>query len=619
MTKGKNRGIMFECVYSHKFTKNKKGVFRETKVRFMLKTIASAVREFKGRSIASAIFVAFEVVMECIIPFVAAGLIAEIEKGCALPTIVRYGIALVLLACVSLTFGTLSGRTCATASCGFARNLRHDLFARVQDFSFENIDRFSSASLVTRLTTDVANVQMAYMMIIRVAIRAPLMLIFSFTMAFVMGGKMALIFVVVIPFLAFGLGLVIKKAMPRFRSVFRKYDRLNESIEENIAGMRVVKSFVREDYEKKKFDAAASDVCADFTKAEKIVAFNGPLMQICIYSVMLFTLYFGARTIISSSGLAFNVGKLSALLTYGFQILFSLMMLSMIFVMLTMAAESAGRIAEVLKEESTITSPEGAVCDVRDGSIAFRDVSFRYSKKASRDALSHIDLSIASGETVGILGGTGSAKTTLVQLISRLYDVSEGQVLVGGRDVREYDVAALRDAVAVVLQKNLLFSGTVKENLRWGNEQATDEELVAACRMAQAHEFVSAMPDGYDTYIEQGGVNVSGGQKQRLCIARALLKKPKVLILDDSTSAVDTKTDALIRRAFAEYIPDTTKIIIAQRVASVMEADKIVIMEGGRVAAVGNHETLMRDSAVYREIYESQSNTAASEGGEADA
>ena len=578
----------------------------------MLKTLAKSIREFKGKSILTPILVALEVVMECIIPFTAANLIESIREGCTLPTIVDYGVRLVLMAIVSLTFGALAGRTCATASTGFARNLRHDLFHRVQGFSFENIDRFSSASLVTRLTTDVANVQMAYMMIIRTAIRSPFMLIFSLFMAFYMGGPMALVFVLIIPVLGGGLLLVIRFAMPLFRRVFRKYDRLNESIEENVAGMRVVKSFVREDYEREKFGAAAETVCMDFTKAEKILAFNSPLMQLCMYGVMIFVMYFGSRTIISTvvpegETAAFGVGQMSALLTYGAQILFSLMMLSMIFVMVTLSYESAKRISEVLKEESTIKNPEDPVFTVENGEVEFKNVRFRYASGTSADALSGVSIKIASGETVGILGGTGSSKTTFVQLISRLYDVTDGEVLVGGKNVREYDLDTLRGEVSVVLQKNLLFSGTIKENLRWGNPEATDEELIAACRMAQAHEFVSSFPEGYDTYIEQGGTNVSGGQKQRLCIARALLKKPKILILDDSTSAVDTKTDALIRRAFREYIPETTKIIIAQRVSSVMDADKILMMDGGKILAVGTHDELLSECEIYREIYESQS------------
>ncbi len=584
----------------------------------MLKTLAKSIREYKGRSIATPLLVGAEVIIECIIPFVAASLIENINKGCELDVIIRYGIALVAMACASLFFGAMAGITCATASCGFAKNLRHDLFSRVQTFSFENIDRFSSSSLVTRLTTDVGNVQMAYMMNIRVAIRSPLMLIFSLSMAFIMGGSMALVFVAVIPVLGIGLYTVIRLTMPLFRRVFRKYDRLNESIEENIAGMRVVKSFVREDHEKKKFGKEAESVCMDFTKAEKILAFNAPLMQLCMYGVMIFAMYFGSKTIITAGTIEtpFGVGQLSALLTYGAQILFSLMMLSMIFVMLTLAAESAERIAEVLKEESTLKNPENPVYEVKDGSIAFENVSFRYSKTAARNALSGIDLTIRSGETVGILGGTGSSKSSLIQLISRLYDATEGKVIVGGEDVRAYDLDSLRNQVSVVLQKNLLFSGTIKENLRWGNPLATDEELKEACRMAQADEFVSSFPEGYDTYIEQGGTNVSGGQKQRLCIARALLKKPKILILDDSTSAVDTKTDAMIRKAFREYIPETTKIIIAQRVSSIMDADKILIMDGGSIAAMGTHEELLQSSSVYREIYESQSKGKEDDGDE---
>lgn len=580
----------------------------------MLKKLAASVREYKKSSIASAVLVALEVVMECLIPFVAAVLIERINSGAEMPTVVFWGVILILLACISLTFGALAGRACATASCGFAKNLRHDLFARVQEFSFENIDTFSSASLVTRLTTDVANVQMAYMMLIRIAIRSPLMLIFALTMSFIMGGTMALIFVAIVPVLAFGLIMVIRLTLPLFRRVFRRYDRLNESIEENIAGARVVKSYVREDYETEKFDREAKSVCADFTKAEKILVFNGPLMQMCLYAVMVCTLFFGARAIIGGTS-AFDVGKLSAFLTYGFQILMSLMMLSMIFVMMTLSTESAKRIAEVLSAEPTVVSPPDPVMTVENGDITFDKVSFRYSKMAERYALADIDLSIRSGETVGILGGTGSSKSTLVQLISRLYDVTEGRVLVGGVDVRDYDMTVLRNEVAVVLQKNVLFSGTIKDNLRWGNPNATDEELIEACRMACADEFIEKLPEKYDTYIEQGGTNVSGGQKQRLCIARALLKRPKILILDDSTSAVDTKTDAKIRAAFASYIPETTKIIIAQRVASVMDADKIVMMEGGRIAAVGTHETLLSESEVYREIYESQCHTG-EEGGD---
>ena len=572
----------------------------------MIKTLAKSVREYKKPSILTAVFVSLEVVLECLIPFVIARLVNQLKAGCALGTIVQYGIVLIAMAGVSLSMGALAGSYCATASCGFAKNLRHDLFAQVQNFSFENIDKFSTSSLVTRLTTDVANVQMAYMMIIRMAIRAPLMLIFAFTMAFLMGGKMAYIFVVVVPLLGGGLYWMIKKAMPLFRKVFVTYDNLNNSIQENIKGMRVVKSFVREDYEKKKFDAAASNICADFTQAERIMSLNGPLMQSCMFTVMLFVLYFGSYLIISSMGVKADVGQLSSMLTYSFQILTSLMMVAMVLVMLVMAEESAERIAEVLTEQSSIREPEHPVREVADGSIDFSHVYFKYSKSAKRNVLEDINLHIASGETIGIIGGTGTSKSSLIQLISRLYDVSEGSVQVGGHDVREYDLTTLRNQVAVVLQKNVLFSGTILENMRWGNAQASLLEIQEACRLAQADEFIERFPDGYDTHIEQGGSNVSGGQKQRLCIARALLKKPNILILDDSTSAVDTRTDALIRKGLREYLPETTKLIIAQRTASVEDADRILVMDGGRVNAIGTHAQLIRENAIYREVYESQ-------------
>ena len=572
----------------------------------MLRELAKSIREYKHLSIWTPILVSGEVVMECIIPFVIANLVNEIKAGCSMGTILSYGLVLLVMALLSLLFGALAGVTCATASCGFARNLRKDLFYRVQTYSFENIDKFSTSSLVTRMTTDVTNVQMSYMMIIRQAIRCPLMLVFSFVMAFVMGGKMALIFLLMVPILGIGLSLVIYKTMPLFKKVFRKYDALNNSIQENVQAMRVVKAFVREDFEKKKFETAAEDVCNDFTRAEKILAYNGPLMQFCLYAVMVFVLSFGSYTIITSRGLDLDVGQFSALLTYSFQILNSLMMVSMVFVMITMSEESARRIVEVLRERSTLTNPAEPVRTVKDGSIDFDHVNFKYSAKAHRFALANIDLHIQSGETIGIIGGTGSSKTSLIQLIPRLYDVTEGSVKVGGVDVRDYDLESLRNQVAVVLQKNVLFSGSISENLRWGDKYATDEQIQEACKLACADEFVEQFPYKYDTYIEQGGTNVSGGQKQRLCIARALLKKPKILILDDSTSAVDTKTDALIRKAFAKFIPETTKIIIAQRISSVQDADRIIVMNGGCIDGIGTHEELLQNNEIYREVYTSQ-------------
>ena len=572
----------------------------------MIKTLSKSIREFKKPAILTPILVVGEVILECIIPFVIANLVNEMQAGCGMDVIVQYGLQLIIMAVLSLILGVAAGNTCATASTGFARNLRQDMFYHIQDYSFENIDKFSVSSLVTRMTTDVINVQMSFMMIIRVAIRGPLMLIFSFIMGFAMGGRLAMIFLVTIPLLGIALVLVIRKATPIFRRVFRKYDALNDSVQENVQAMRVVKSYVREDYEKKKFGAAAEDVCKDFTRAERIMAINTPMMQFCVYVGMVFVLSFGSYAVISSQGLEVNVGQMSAIITYSFQILMSLMMLSMVFVMITMSMESAERIVEVLQEQSTLTSPEKAVKEVKDGSIDFDGVSYKYSRTAERNALEHVDLHIRSGELIGILGGTGSSKTTLVQLIPRLYDVTEGAVRVGGVDVRNYDLETLRDNVAMVLQKNVLFSGTIKDNLRWGNPNATDEEMYEACRLAQADEFIQQFPDKYDTWIEQGGSNVSGGQKQRLCIARALLKKPKVLILDDSTSAVDTHTDALIRQGFREFIPDTTKIIIAQRVASVEDADRIIVMEGGRISAIGTHEELLKSNEIYREVYTSQ-------------
>ncbi|MBR6106414.1 MAG: ABC transporter ATP-binding protein [Oscillospiraceae bacterium] len=572
----------------------------------MFKTISRCLREYKKPTILTIIFITGEVIIEAIIPYLTAELVNNVKKGVDMSYILKIGLILLLMTIVSLACGGGAGMTSAKAAAGFAKNVRHDMYEQVQRFSFSNIDKFSSSSLVTRLTTDITNVQMAFMMMTRIAVRAPLMLVFSITMAFFMGGTLALTFVIVIPFMLAGLLLIAKFAMPAFRRVFKKYDRLNESIEENVRGMRVVKGFSREDYEKTKFRKAAEDICKDFTKAERIVALNGPLMQICLYFNMAFILIVGSRLIITGGGI--DVGQISGMLTYGFQILMQLMMLSMIYVMLTMSAESIKRISEVLDEKAEIHNPEHAVTAVADGSVDFENVSFKYSQKAKKYALSDITLHIPSGATVGVIGGTGSSKSTLVQLIARLYDVTEGSVKVGGTDVRQYDLKTLRDSVAMVLQKNVLFSGTIKENLRWGNPDATDEQLIEACRLSQAHEFVESFPAGYDTMIEQGGTNVSGGQKQRLCIARALLKKPRVLVLDDSTSAVDTKTDAFIRAGFRKFIPETTKIIIAQRVASVQDADMIVVMDNGRIAAVGRHDELLQSCTIYREVYEQQTN-----------
>lgn len=570
----------------------------------MIKKLAKSIREYTKPAILTPIIVLFEVIFECIIPFIVALLIDSIEKGGGLASIAKYGSILIVLAILSLLCGAFAGKFCAIASSGYAKNLRKDIFEKIQSFAFENIDKFQASSLVTRITTDVNNVQMSFMMIIRTAVRSPFMLIFSFVMGFVMGGSIALIYLFVIPILAFGIMMIAKKALPLFRKVFKKYDNLNNSVQENVQGMRVVKSFVREDYEISKFGKAAKDVCNDFTKAERILAWSNPIMQFCLYSIMIFILTFGSYVVVKGAGADVSVSQLSALLTYGFQILSSLMMISMIYVMLTMSTESAERICEVLDESSKITNPENPKMEVENGSIDFENVSFNYG--TSKTILHNINLHIKSGETIGIIGGTGSAKTTLIQLISRLYDVTEGKVLVGGVDVRNYDLDVLRNQVAVVLQKNILFSGTIKENLRWGKADATDQEMIEVCKLAQADDFIKGFPNGYDTYIEQGGANVSGGQKQRLCIARALLKQPKIIIFDDSTSAVDTRTDALIRKGLREYIPSTTKIIIAQRISSVQDADRIIVMNNGEIEGIGTHDELMQTNKVYREVYESQ-------------
>lgn len=572
----------------------------------MIRKLAKSIREYKAATIVTPCLMVGEVSMECMLPLITAKLINSIEQGCDMRQIIRYGLILLLMALLSMSFGIGAGITGSKAATGFAKNLRHDLFEKIKSFSFSNIDSFSSSSLVTRMTTDISNVQMAFMMLTRMAFRAPLMLVFSIIMAVYVGGSLAWVFVLVLPVLGLALYLIAKNAMPLFKSVFKKYDRLNNSIQENVQSMRVVKSFVREEYEQEKFGKASGDVAADFTKAERIVALNSPVMMVCIYFCMLVIPYMASKIIIMSSGADMMVGNLSSLITYSVQILSSLMMLSMLFVMMTISMESARRITEILDTEPTIVNPENPVCEVKDGSVDFQDVAFKYSSEAQKFALYDIDLHIAPGQTVGIIGGTGSSKTTLIQLISRLYDATEGEVRVGGINVKDYDLTVLRNAVSVVLQKNLLFSGTIAENLRWGDPEASDEELKRACKLAQADDFIMSLPDGYETHIEQGGTNVSGGQKQRLCIARALLKKPKILILDDSTSAVDTKTDALIRKAFREEIPDTTKIIIAQRIASVEDADLILVMDNGKIMQQGTHEELLKTSDIYREVYESQ-------------
>ena len=572
----------------------------------IMRRLMGSIRQYKGAAIATPLLVLGEVVFEVLIPLLTADLIDAIKAGADLSEILSTGGLLALMALVSLAFGAAAGLTCAKASVGFAKNLRKDMFYNIQTFSFAVIDRFSSSSLVTRLTTDVMNVQMAYMMLIRTAIRSPFMLILAFVAAYTMAGWLAVVFVVIIPVLAVALFAVVRKVTPIFRRIFRKYDALNERAEENLSGIRVVKSYVREDYEKKKYDAAASEVQRDFTHAERILALNAPIMNFCVYTVMVFVIYMGSYAIVSTRGELLDVGQFSSLITYGFMMLMSLMMLSMIFAMVVMSEENARRIFEVLDAKTTIEQPENPVMEVPDGSIDFDHVGFSYKGDKNHEALREVDLHIKSGEVIGVIGSTGSAKSTLVQLIPRLYDVTEGTVRVGGVDVRDYDLDTLRNAVAMVLQKNVLFSGTIKENLRWGKQDATDEEIVEAARLAQADEFVQTFPDKYDTHIEQGGTNVSGGQKQRLCIARALLKSPKILILDDSTSAVDTKTDKLIREGFKSYLPETTKIIIAQRTSSVEDADRIVVMDGGRINDVGTHEELLRRNAIYREVYLSQ-------------
>ncbi len=579
----------------------------------MIKTMLKSLREFKKPTFLTLALMVAEVLIDVLIPFYTADLVNRVKAGVPMNEVLVPGLMLVVMALLSLVCGGAAGVTGSRASAGFARNLRADLFSRIQTFSFENIDRFSPPSLVTRLTTDIQYVMMAYMMSIRLAVRAPLMFLFSVIMAYIMGGRLAMTFVIVIPVLLFGLVLIARKAMPAFRAVFRKYDRMNESVEENVRAMRVVKGFAREPFEKKKFAAASDNIRRDFTYAERVVALNHPLMQLCMYFNMLFILYVGSRMIISSGGAVIDVGQIAAMMTYGVQILMSLMMISMIYVMLTISLESMHRIAEVLSTEPSLKNPPAPLTEVPDGSVDFENVSFKYSADAPRCAVEGINLHIPSGAVVGILGGTGTGKSTLIQLIPRLYDVTEGRVLVGGIDVRSYDLKTLRDAVSVVLQKNMLFSGTIRSNLRWGDEDATDAEIEEACRLAQADEFIRAFPDGYDTRIEQGGTNVSGGQRQRLCIARALLKKPKILILDDSTSAVDTHTDALIRQGFRSYLPDTTKIIIAQRVASVQDADLILVMDNGRIVASGTNETLLKDCDIYREIVQQQT-----KGGEED-
>ena len=572
----------------------------------MIKKLAACVREYKKNSILAPIFITFEVLMEVVIPLIMAKLIDNGVDAGNLSYILSAGGLLVLCCCFSLSMGVLSGRHAAIAAAGFAKNLRHDMYHRSQEFSFSNIDKFSSASLITRMTTDVSNLQNSYMMIIRTAVRCPMMLIFALAMSFTVHSQLALVFLFAVPILAVGIVLIMRSVHPIFKRAFKTYDRLNQVVQEDLRGIRVVKSFVREDYETNKFQQISERIYRDFRKAETIIAFNGPLMSFCSFGCMTAISWIGARLIILSHGSELSTGELMSMLNYVMQILMSLMMLSMVFMMIIMSRASAERIVEVLDEKSDLRDPENPVTEVADGSIEFDDVLFSYAREAEQPVLDHVSLAIRSGETIGILGGTGSSKSSLVQLIPRLYDVKSGAVKVGGVDVRDYSLDALRGEVAMVLQKNVLFSGTIRENLRWGKENATDEEMIHACELAQADGFIRELPGGYDYMIEQGGVNVSGGQRQRLCIARALLQKPKILILDDSTSAVDMRTDALIRKAFAEYIPETTKLIIAQRVASVQDADRILVLDNGRVCGFGTHEELLQSNQIYREVYESQ-------------
>lgn len=582
----------------------------------LLKTLTKSIREYKKASILSPIFVAFEVVLEVAIPFIMSMLVDYMQKNESnlnINTIIMYGGILLVLAMLSLLFGFLAGKYCAEASTGFAKNLRKDMFYAIQDYSFTNIDKFSTSSLVTRMTTDITNVQMAYMLVIRTAIRAPLMIIFALIMSFTINTYLALIFLIMVPLIATGLILIFKKAHPIFIKVFKKYDKLNNTVQENVRGIRTVKSFVREDYETEKFKKSSNDIKEDFIVAEKILSFNNPLMNFAIYCTTLIISLLGSMVIVNSldGTVAFkfgqlSTGQLSSLITYTTQILMALMMVSMIVVMITMSITSAERICEVLNEKSDLTNPENPIMEIKNGDIEFKNVNFSYCGSEDKLSLKNINLKLKSGQTLGIIGGTGSSKSTLVSLIPRLYDTSDGEVLVGDINVKDYDIETLRNNVAMVLQKNVLFSGTIKENLRWGNENATDEELIEAAKLAQADSFIQTFPDKYDTFIEQGGTNVSGGQKQRLCIARALLKKPKILILDDSTSAVDTKTDALIRKAMKENIPNTTKIIIAQRTSSVMDADLICVLDRGKICGLGTHEELLKTNAIYQEVYYSQ-------------